>query len=333
MLKVLCLTSLVDTSTCNAVADHVKNMGASIHIEHMDSLKNFYAFSIDKNGESKHSFNSMLRSEAVHQSVWYRRTESLNSISFKKAVAKKFPDFNAQNFFSAEYKSLIHSLFKILPQTHWVNTIESNHAAQSKLKNLEVAAKLGMRVPSTLISNISTEIIDFARRHALEILVKPFNSFEIVDGNKLSHCVSRIISLNDVIDHAEAISAAPVFVQSYVAKEFEIRAVVVGKQVFAIAIFSQEHEKGIVDFRCAPLNELRYAPFALPDTVKTALVNFNSYFKLEFGVFDLIFSKEGEIIFLECNSDGEWYWLELATGLKISRALAENLVEGARQCN
>ena len=47
---------------------------------------------------------------------------------------------------------------------------------------------------------------------------------------------------------------------------------------------------------------------------------------LEFGCFDFAMSKEtGEPVFLECNPNGQWLWLEKETGAPISRAIATSL--------
>ena len=50
------------------------------------------------------------------------------------------------------------------------------------------------------------------------------------------------------------------------------------------------------------------------------------HFNLEFGAFDFILSKSGELYFLEVNPNGQWYWLEDLTGVLISDAIADILI-------
>ena len=47
-----------------------------------------------------------------------------------------------------------------------------------------------------------------------------------------------------------------------------------------------------------------------------------------YGAFDFIVTPSGEYVFLECNSNGQWYWIELETGMNISGAIAEHLIKG-----
>ena len=46
---------------------------------------------------------------------------------------------------------------------------------------------------------------------------------------------------------------------------------------------------------------------------------------LNFGAFDFIVTPSGEYVFLECNPNGQWLWVELETGMKISEAIADFL--------
>jgi hypothetical protein len=46
---------------------------------------------------------------------------------------------------------------------------------------------------------------------------------------------------------------------------------------------------------------------------------------LIYGAYDLIERTDGEIVFLECNPDGPWLWLETATSLPIATCVAEYL--------
>jgi glutathione synthase/RimK-type ligase-like ATP-grasp enzyme len=49
--------------------------------------------------------------------------------------------------------------------------------------------------------------------------------------------------------------------------------------------------------------------------------------KLNFGCFDFIVTPEGEYVFLECNPNGQWLWIEMETGYDISKIMAKNLAK------
>ena len=48
-------------------------------------------------------------------------------------------------------------------------------------------------------------------------------------------------------------------------------------------------------------------------------------FGLLFGAFDFGVRADGSLDFYECNSAGQWHWLEMETGLPMTSALADLL--------
>jgi hypothetical protein len=51
---------------------------------------------------------------------------------------------------------------------------------------------------------------------------------------------------------------------------------------------------------------------------------------LKFGAFDLVERPDGQIVFLECNPNGQYGWLEEDLGLPISESIAAELVNIAK---
>lgn len=119
------------------------------------------------------------------------------------------------------------------------------------------------------------------------------------------------------------------FVQEYVEKQYELRVTVVCDKVFACKIDSQrmEEDKGRVDWRQGYEYGLHYEPYELPDAVKSFCFSFLQEMHLNFGCFDFIVTPQGEFVFLECNPNGQWLWLEQETGMPISQAIAECLMK------
>lgn len=95
--------------------------------------------------------------------------------------------------------------------------------------------------------------------------------------------------------------------QAQVPKVADVRAVVVGEQVFSALISAPP---GVVDWR-AEYHHLTYEPVACPDEIRPALVRFLASFGLNFGAFDFA-----------VTSDGSWrFWSAIPTdngpGLKM----------------
>ena len=51
-------------------------------------------------------------------------------------------------------------------------------------------------------------------------------------------------------------------------------------------------------------------------------LEFLQYFNLEFGCFDFIVDQQETYHFLECNTNGQWMWIEDETQLPISKSIA-----------
>ena len=63
----------------------------------------------------------------------------------------------------------------------------------------------------------------------------------------------------------------------------------------------------------------------LPEEIADKCRRYLQHMGLNFGCFDFIVTPDGEYVFLECNPNGQWLWVELATGLKIADAIADFL--------
>ena len=101
---------------------------------------------------------------------------------------------------------------------------------------------------------------------------------------------------------------------------------VVGNQLFAVAIHSQETEETEIDWRRGPNLQLRHEVIYLPDDVAEKCIRIIKVQSLRFGAIDLVRDPDGKIWFLECNPNGEWAWIETRTGLPIAAAITDELL-------
>lgn len=85
--------------------------------------------------------------------------------------------------------------------------------------------------------------------------------------------------------------------------------------------------KGKIDWRQGYDYGLRHSAFELPDRITKQCCRFVRKMGLNFGCFDFIVTPSNQYIFLECNPNGQWLWVELETGLKISEAIADYLMK------
>lgn len=71
---------------------------------------------------------------------------------------------------------------------------------------------------------------------------------------------------------------------------------------------------------------VRYEPFAVPEALRAGMARYLQAMDLSYGCFDVVVTHFGIQVY-ECNPAGQYLWLEHATGLPISAAIAGYLAE------
>jgi len=215
-----------------------------------------------------------------------------------------------------------------------VNPIEFNeHLKFNKWIQMKRATELGLDIPSSLMSNQQGSIVDFWEETNHSMIFK-----KIRKGILCQQSGKRTILHTSLIppekmkqESLERMRFCPMFFQKHVEKKYDVRSIVVGDQVFSVAIHSQDIPESMTDFRTAgilgKMDELKHEIINLGDSVNRKLVEYTKSFGLTFGAIDLIVTPDDNLVFLEDNPNGQWGWLELRTGIKIAEAIANHLVK------
>ena len=138
-------------------------------------------------------------------------------------------------------------------------------------------------------------------------------------------CFAKKVSINDLEKYKSSVKLAPVFLQEYIEKESELRVTIIGKKIFTAKIESQNNKDSIEDFRAVSSYDLVHKEFQLPEKIENKLLAFNEFYNLEFSTFDIIVTPNQEFVFLECNPNGQWLWIEDLTNMPLSLELAKHL--------
>jgi glutathione synthase/RimK-type ligase-like ATP-grasp enzyme len=159
-------------------------------------------------------------------------------------------------------------------------------------------------------------------RHEGDVIAKPVRSgyIEVAEGR--FGIYTRRLTPRD-IELLETAIPCPIIVQREIPKEFDIRATVVGRKVFAVAIDSQTDPEAKIDWRRTENPDLPHQIHKLPGRMENLLITLTHELGLSFAAIDLILSPDGEYFFLEVNPSGQWLWVEDKTGLPISDAVAD----------
>ena len=196
--------------------------------------------------------------------------------------------------------------------------------AENKPRQLHLAHEIGFNVPETIITNDIDSVKNLEAN--IRLVAKPLKQalIETEDFGKVIF-TSDIDLLSD--DDRNSIYVCPVIFQQQIPKETDIRVTVVGEQVFAVAIHSQETEETKIDWRRGSNPQLRHEIICLPNDVAEKCVQIVQLQSLRFGAIDLVQDPDGKFWFLECNPNGQWAWIENRTGLPIAAAITDELLK------
>ncbi len=250
--------------------------------------------------------------------VWYRRpTPPTPHKKVKDNASCQYVVDESENFLQNAWSSL---------DCRWVPAIPPMiQRAGLKAVQLKLAGRLGFEIPPTLITNSPTDFLEFYRQHNGNIVSKVLgSSFKRCAGHTFSRC-TEIVSKRDV-GYAMSVRYCPVVFQAYVPKRFELRITVVGQKVFAAEIHSQHTNRTRHDWRRYDHYHTPLFPHQLPPDVTEQCVELVDRLGLCYGAIDMVVTPDGRYVFLEINPNGQYLWIESATGLPISDAIVDLLM-------
>ena len=263
--------------------------------------------------------NRSFCSEEV-KTVWYRRPSSI--------IVSQSGDEGVDLFIKQQTEATMRGLFFVTHHTaKWVNPLPALHFARHKIPQLKIAQQVGFMVPDTLVTNSIEEVKSFFAKHEVvcnKSLDEPCFSLE---GKLHTYLTRKYSSFSEIEDAADSIALCPTLFQEYIEKDKDIRVVVMGDKVTAVAIESQENSLSHTDFRgCSP-HLLKHTLHLLPERIETLVRGFVKYYGLAFSSMDLVLDRNGNYYFIENNCNGQWLWLDYAAGTNLVDDMVTMLYE------
>jgi len=247
-------------------------------------------------------------------SGWWRR-------ALPNGRAPEIVDPDESSWALNETYEAMTGFWEALPIT-WVSPPRAIETSMMKTWQLPTARSVGLDVPATLVTSDPDDAREFIDRVGLgRVICKAFSA-------TLDHW--RETRMVGAPEYAllDAVALAPVIFQEFVPAEVDLRVTVVGEEVFAAAIHSQELPYTL-DFRLfldAP-GGVRMTPTTLPDDVVEGLLRLLKRAGLRYGAIDLRRTPDGRHVFLEVNPAGQWLFVEEVTGQPITAAMARLLTD------
>jgi glutathione synthase/RimK-type ligase-like ATP-grasp enzyme len=273
-------------------------------------------------------------------SVWFRR------VANSPLPKELSPD--DKEYVNDECSAFLTGFFDLI-SAHWVNDRAAERVASNKIHQLRVARNMGLRCPKTLVTNDPEEVRAFAGTVGGQLLFKPLAGFsprgadfsrelasfpevksryeiDVLKQRSHEEIVFSQLLTDEKLASLAALEICPAIFQEYVEKRFEVRVTVVGQDMFACEIHSQNDHATKIDFRrmvlLESIDQVEHREHRLDSDVAHKLDSLMKSLGLQFGCIDLILTPEGEYVFLEVNPSGQWLWIEQLIGSPISNTLA-----------
>ncbi|GAA1901192.1 ATP-grasp ribosomal peptide maturase [Streptomyces sodiiphilus] len=249
--------------------------------------------------------------EAV-RSVYYRRPA-------RPRVAEGMPGA-ARAVAAAEARRGFGGLLLSLP-CRWLPPPGPAADAEYKPLQLRLAAEAGLSVPRTLITNDPEAAARFSGTLDGPLLYKPFSQVRgTVDGRTAAVYASLVPP--GMLPHPDIGTTAHLF-QEWVPKAYDVRLTAVAEKLFGAEIHTTS-ESGHVDWRRDYASHT-YRICTPPPEVVRGVHRLLERLALPYGAFDFVVTPEGSWRFLEVNPSGQFGFVEQATGLPITAAIADYL--------
>lgn len=276
--------------------------------------------------------------------------EDVRSVWWRRPGSHDLPDTldeRDRTFCRDETAAAMRGAWALTESTaYWVSSPSRIREASKKLDQLHRAAELGLEVPRTLVSNEPDSVREFyetcGRQMIYKTLYSPLPAPSLA-GSTLQQQWAYSKKNPDVFRYyiyttpireqdlalLDGLRLAPGLFQEYIPKQVELRATVIGDEVFTAEIHSQEHPETQHDFRDWSI-DFQMAEHHLPDDVAKKCLELTRSYGLNFSTSDLILTPQGRYVFLEMNPNGQWLWVQQRVPtLHMAEAMVACLVRGA----
>lgn len=240
-------------------------------------------------------------------SIWYRRPVFIRETNIK--------NFSAQKLFERLQWMEFTRGFMIFDDCKWMNHPMATFRAENKIVQMNVASKIGFRIPKTIITN-SHDCILSNYSDKENIVMKGLDTVYIKKVNCDIFGYTTIVNKKDI--HKSDISTAPVIVQEFLNQKIDLRVTVVSNEVYCASI-KNFGEPIYGDWRLFK-DTVTFEEFCLPVSVRKWCIELTKTLGLNFSAIDLAI-QGNKYFFLEINPTGEWGWLIEKVGFPIDESI------------
>jgi MvdD family ATP-grasp ribosomal peptide maturase len=329
MNKILIITHTGDNFSIEKVTEYIDKNGCEVIRFNVDEypLKNKLTTTFQdgewvtflETSEKKYRLDDIA-------SVWYRRAYNLGH-GLREEMEPKF--------YGAAMGEIRNTLFGFLESidAYSLGKPSVYRRLDSKEEQLKIADKIGLKIPETTITNNPEEARQFILKHQ-NVVAKMQTGFAIYEDGVESVVFTNVVK-EDKLEELDTLLYCPMQFQKKIEKKKELRVTIVGRDVYAFEIDSQQSDAAKVDWRKDGVNLIdKWVPTDLPSDIEVKLLELLDIYNVDYGAIDIIVSHEDEYYFIEINGAGEFFWLDnLTEGNLISKSIADVLCDKAPRRN
>lgn len=257
--------------------------------------------------------------------IWYRRPEEFSLAAKDDSPEAKFTRLEWTEFFE--------NFFAHVPSKRWMNHPSVNATASRKLEQLSTAAKLGIKIPDTLVTQQPEELKAFYAKHEGRLIAKPLSSGYVERGEDEfdSLIYTNQLRVGDMEDLTD-LSVCPTLFQEFVEKDYDVRITVVDSDLTAVKLVAKERDgTQRCDIRRNNMVDVIHSQIELPSQIASSIWALMKKYSLRFAAIDMVVSMAGEWLFLEINPNGQWAWIDQVADTNIAASFVKAFSLQARQ--
>jgi len=254
--------------------------------------------------------------------VWYRRWYHYAHLNFRAANANE-----RQLYWETmkESDSLLRYLYFCFRHCHWLTKPIVN-LYHEKLYAIRAAAKFGLKVPRSLVTNKKADLQSFLEEVGGEVITKPIAnpSIFITDKGQTIHKSYTEVITPDFLRQLPSSFYVSLF-QEKADAAFEIRTFYLDGKLYPTAIL----HSATVDIKLSVrVNaDICMAAYSLPPEIEEKLRQLMDHLDLNTGSIDIIKTKQGDYVFIEVNPIGQFTGYGNAANYPLAMEVAKWLAQ------
>lgn len=263
-------------------------------------------------------------------SFWYRR----RGISKKNLQVETIEEDQAIFSDNERYhgRHMTAELKEIVTYIHYIAEKQSSKiigghetVEVNKLKVLDIARDCGLSIPDSYVLSTKEELLELIDGKGLDIITKALSQgVYFFTRNRHYYSYTEKITKESLSELPKEFF--PSLIQMEIKKKYELRIFYLHGEFYTMAIFSQDDENTMVDFRKQNSEEPhRQVPYKLPLEIEQKLEKVSRRLKLNTGSYDIIVDENDNYIFLEVNPIGQFSMTSFPCNYYLEKKIAETL--------